>query len=42
MFDARLINDPFDDPGVFVELKYRREACFWIWATCVSCRRVIC
>ena len=26
MFDARLINDPFDDPGVFVELKYRREA----------------
>jgi len=26
MFDARLINDPFDDPGVFVDLKYRREA----------------
>ncbi len=26
MFDARLINDPFDDPGVFVELKHRREA----------------
>lgn len=26
MFDARLINDPFDDPGVFVEMKYRREA----------------
>lgn len=26
MFDARLINDPFEDPGVFVELKYRREA----------------
>jgi ribonuclease Z len=26
MFDPRLINDPFGDPGVFVEIKYRREA----------------
>lgn len=26
MFDPRLINNPFEDPGVFVEMKYRREA----------------
>lgn len=26
MFDPRLINDPFGDPGVYVEMKYRREA----------------
>ncbi len=26
MFNAALINDPFGDPGVYVECKYRREA----------------
>ena len=26
MFTAHLINDPFDDPGVYIELRYRREA----------------
>lgn len=26
MFSAALINDPFGDPGVYVEFKYRREA----------------
>lgn len=26
MFNAHLINDPFGDPGVYVEFKYRRQA----------------
>lgn len=26
MYNASLINDPFGDPGVYVEFKYRREA----------------
>jgi len=26
MFSAHLINDPFGDPGVYVEFKYRRQA----------------
>src|SRR3972149_3232969 len=26
MFSAALINDPFGDPGVFVQFKYRNEA----------------
>jgi ribonuclease Z len=26
MYNAALINDPFGDPGVYVECKYRREA----------------
>ncbi|MBN2256009.1 MAG: ribonuclease Z [Deltaproteobacteria bacterium] len=26
MFSATLINDPFDDPGVYIDLRYRREA----------------
>ncbi len=26
MFSAALVNDPFGDPGVYVEFKYRREA----------------
>ena len=25
-FNAQLINDPFDDPGVYLEFKYRRQA----------------
>ena len=25
MYSAALINDPFGDPGVYVENKYRRE-----------------
>ena len=26
MFSAQLINDPFDDPGVYVEFQYKKEA----------------
>ena len=26
MFTAHLINDPFDDPGVYIDLRHRREA----------------
>jgi len=26
MFNAYLVNDPFGDPGVYVELKFRGEA----------------
>ncbi len=26
MFNACLINDPFEDPGVYIEFRYRREA----------------
>jgi len=26
MFNARLVNDPFGDPGLYLDLRYRREA----------------
>jgi ribonuclease Z len=26
MFSARLVNDPFGDPAVFLDMRYRREA----------------
>ena len=29
MFSAHLINDPFGDPGMYVEYKYRRETLFF-------------
>lgn len=29
MFNAHLINDPFGDPGVYVEFKFRRETLFF-------------
>ena len=38
MYNASLINDPFADPGVYIECKYRREAVLSISAICISCR----
>ena len=26
MFSARLVNDPFGDPAVYLDMRYRREA----------------
>jgi len=26
MFNARLVNDPFGDPALYLDLRYRREA----------------